>query len=106
MVIFIVWIVLILLKQTKNVIQIKKSIRKWIFCNVVVPSKDTRIIEFNQFQKSDKAPCIIYADLDYIIERIDRNNNNPENSSATKSSQNIPSGFSRPTILPFKKHRK
>ena len=37
-----------------------------------MPSEDTRITEFHQFQKSDKAPFIIYADLDYIIERTDR----------------------------------
>ena len=25
------------------------------FCNVVMPSEDTKILEFNQYQKSDKA---------------------------------------------------
>ena len=33
------------------------------FCGVVKPSKDTKILQFNQHQKSDKAPSIIYADL-------------------------------------------
>ena len=33
------------------------------FCNVVMPSEDTKILEFNQYKKSDKAPFIIYADL-------------------------------------------
>ena len=37
-----------------------------------MPSEDTKILEFNQYQKSDKAPFIIYADLEYIIEMIDR----------------------------------
>ena len=32
-------------------------------------SKDTKIQEFNQCQKSDKAPFIIYADLECIIEK-------------------------------------
>ena len=36
-----------------------------------MPSEDTKIIEFNQYQKSDKAPFIIYADLESIIEKID-----------------------------------
>ena len=49
-------------------------------------SQDIKILEFNQYQKSDKAPFIIYADLECIIERIDRYKNNPENSSITRVS--------------------
>ena len=30
--------------------------------NVIMPSEDTKILEFNQYQKSDKATLIIYAD--------------------------------------------
>ena len=26
------------------------------FCNVIMPSKDTKILKFKQYQKSDKAP--------------------------------------------------
>ena len=33
-------------------------------------SEDTTIVELNQCQKSDKAPFIIYADLDCIIEKV------------------------------------
>ena len=29
-----------------------------------MPSEDTKILEFNQYQKSDKAPFVIYADLE------------------------------------------
>ena len=32
-----------------------------IFPNFVMPSEDTKMFEFNQYQKSDKAPLIIYA---------------------------------------------
>ena len=56
-------------------------------------SKDTKILEFNQYQKSDKAPFIIYADLECVIEKIDRFKNKPENSSTAKVSEHIPSGF-------------
>ena len=52
-------------------------------------SEDTKILEFNQHKKSDKAPFIIYADLEYIIEKTDRCKNNPENSSITKVSKHI-----------------
>ena len=39
-------------------------------------SVDIKILEFNQYQKSDKAPFIIYADLQCIIEKIDGCKNN------------------------------
>ena len=46
----------------------KKACGNKDFCNVV---EDTKILEFNQYQKSDKAPFIIYVDFKYIIEKID-----------------------------------
>ena len=67
-----------------------------------MPFEDTKILEFNQHQKSDKAPFIIYADLECIIEKIDGCKNNPENSSTTKVSKHIPSGFSMSTISSFR----
>ena len=36
-----------------------------------MPSEDTKMLEFNQYQKSDKVPLIIYADLECIVEKID-----------------------------------
>ena len=36
-----------------------------------MPSEGTKILEFNQYQKSDKGPFITYADLECIIEKID-----------------------------------
>ena len=55
--------------------------------------KNNVTLEFNQYQKSDKAPFIIYADLECVIEKIDRCKNNPENSSTAKASEHIPPGF-------------
>ena len=40
-------------------------------------SEDTKILEFNQNQKSDKSPFIIYADFECLVERIDECKNNP-----------------------------
>ena len=60
------------------------------------------MIEFNQYQKSDKAPFIIYADLECIIEKTDGCKNNPENWSTTKVSKNIPSTFSMSTKSSFR----
>ena len=41
----------------------KKVCEKKYFCNIAMPSEDTEILEFNQYQKSDKVSFIIYVDL-------------------------------------------
>ena len=41
--------------------------------------KDTKILEFHKYQKSDKSPYIIYRDLECIIGNIDGYKNDPEN---------------------------
>ena len=67
-----------------------------------MPSEETKILEFNQHKISDKAPFIIYSDLECLIEKTDGCKNNPENSSSTKEGKKIPSDFSMSTILSFK----
>ena len=62
-----------------------------------MPSKDSKLLEFNQYQKSDKAP-----DLQCFIEKINECKYNPKNSSATKVGEPIPSGFPMSTISSFK----
>ena len=49
-----------------------------------MPSEDTKIFEFNQDQKWNKAPFIIYVDFECVAEKIDWCKNNPENSSPQK----------------------
>ena len=68
------------------------------FSSAVMPSADTKILEFKQYQKFDKTPFIIYADLESLIEKIDGFKNNPEKSSTAKIGQHIPSGFSMSTV--------
>ena len=58
------------LESHKKVCEIKD------FCNIAMPSIDIKILEFNQYQKSDKTPFIIYADLECLIEKIDGCKNN------------------------------
>ena len=41
------------------------------FRGIIMPSKDTKILGFNQYKKSDTAPSIIYADLESLIKRMD-----------------------------------
>ena len=59
-----------------------------------MPSEDTKVLEFNQYRKSDKASFIIYADLECIIENIDGYKNNPENSFTKNLSKIFLSCFS------------
>ena len=53
-------------------------------CNFVLPSEGTEILEFNQYRKYDKAPFILYADLECLIQKFDGYKNNPENLSTRK----------------------
>ena len=61
-------------------------------------SEETKRLQFDQSQKSVKVPIFIYADLEWIIKRIDECKNNPENLSIAKVSGHIPSDFSKSTI--------
>ena len=84
-------------ESQENVFEKKKD-----FCNTVMPSEDTKILEFNQYQKSDKAPFVICSDLECLIKKIDGSKNNPENSFTAKVGKHIPSRFSICTMLSFK----
>ena len=39
------------------------------FCGIVVPSGKDKILEFNQYMKSNKMPYIIYADMESLIKK-------------------------------------
>ena len=103
MLIFIAWDAFILLKQKKKVQLHKKACENKDFRNKITPSKDTKILEFNQYQNSDKAAFVIYEDLYCMIEKIDGYKNNPENPSTTKVSEHTLSGFSMSTISSFRR---
>ena len=50
----------------KSTISIIKRSNVKTRCNVVMPSGDTKILEFNQYQKFNKAPFIINADVECL----------------------------------------
>ena len=52
-----------------------------------MPFEDIEILQFNQYQKSDKGPFFLH--LKCLIEKIDGCKNNSENSSKTKASEHI-----------------
>ena len=59
-----------------------------------MPSPSNNIIKYNSGEKSLELPFIIYADLEYLLQKIDTCYNNPDLSSTTKINQHIPSGYS------------
>ena len=95
MVVFTVSMVFIPLEQKTNLSCIKKYVKIEIFLyvDVIRPPEDTKILELNQYQKSDKAPFITYADLEFWLEKIDGSKNDPQNSFTTKVGEHILSSF-------------
>ena len=57
----------------------KKLCENKDICNVIMPFEYTKVLELNQHQKCDKAPFIIYTDLECILEMINGCKNNPKN---------------------------
>ena len=56
-------------------------------------SESNKMLEFHQYQKSDKASSIIYADLESMIEKSIAYKNNSEKSSTRKVSEYIRPDF-------------
>ena len=71
--------------RTKNKPETHKKVcENKNFCNVIILSEDTKILELNQYQKCYKALFIIYAGLECVLEKTDGCKHNPENSSKKK----------------------
>ena len=71
------------------------------FCGVLLPSQKCNILKLNQYMKSDKTPCIIYADLGSWIKKIDGYVKNPEKCTKTKIGEHIPCRYSVSTTWEF-----
>ena len=49
--------------RTKNKLEShKRECENKDFCYIIMPSEDVKILEFNQYEKSDKTPFVIYVD--------------------------------------------
>ena len=61
--------------KTKNKLEShKRACENKDFCNVLMHFEDTKsriYININQYKKSEKAPFIMYANFEYIIEKFD-----------------------------------
>ena len=69
---------------------------------MILLSEGTKILEFNQYQKSNKVPFIIHAGFEFIIQKINGFKNNPDNSSTAKVSEPNPTNFSMAKMSPFR----
>ena len=61
---------------------------------MIMPSENTKILEFTPHKKSDEVPFIIYADFEFLIEKIGGCKNNPENLFTTEGNEHTSSSFS------------
>ena len=71
------------------------------YCCVEMPNEDNKILKYNHGEKSIKAPFIIYADLECLLEKMSTCHNNPKKSSTTKINKHTPSGYSLFTHCSF-----
>ena len=79
----------------------KKKCKNKDFRGTALATQKIYLLKFNQCMKSDKTPCIIYADLKSLIKKIDNCKNNPEKSSTTKMGEHIPCGYLILTMWTF-----
>ena len=71
------------------------------YCRVEMPNEDNKILKYNYGEKSMKAPFIIYADLEPLLEKMSTCYDAPEKSSTTKINKHTPSGYSLFTHCSF-----
>ena len=71
------------------------------YCYVEMSGSDNKKLKYNYGEKSMKAPFIIYADLESLLEKINTCHNNPEKSSTTKINKHAPSSYSLFTHCSF-----
>ena len=76
--------------RTENKLKSREKVcRSKDFCGIVMRLEKDNILEFKQYMKSDKMSHIIYADIESLIRKIDRCENNAENSSMQRISLQI-----------------
>ena len=73
------------------------------YCYVEIPKEDNKILKYNHREKSIKVPFIIYADLEFLLKKMNTCHNNPEKSSTTKINKHSPSDYSLVTHCSFHK---
>ena len=89
---------------TKNKLETHKKVcENHDYCCVEMPNEDNTISKYNHGEKSMKAPFIIYADLESLLEKMNTCYDNLEKSSTSKINKHTPSGYSLFTHCSFNK---
>ena len=81
----------------------KKLCENHDYCCIEMPNEDNKILQYNHGEKSVRAPFIVYADLESLLEKMDTCHDNPEKSSTTKINKHTPSVYSLFTHCSFNK---
>ena len=79
----------------------KKVCEDHDYCYVEMPEEHSKILKYNEGEKSMRVPFIIYADLECLLEKMNMCHNSPEKSSTTKLNKHTPSGCSLFTHCSF-----
>ena len=59
--------------RTKNILVFHNELcENKDFCDIALSSEGAKILKFNQQCNWNKAPYITYADLEYLIKKIDK----------------------------------
>ena len=65
--------------RTETKVKCREVCKIKIFVELLCQLKTKgNILKFNQYMKSDKTPCIIHADLESLIKKVDNCENNSE----------------------------
>ena len=88
--------------RTENKLKEHENVCKdHVYCYIEIPKKDNKILKHNHGEKFMKAPFIVYADLEPLLEKMSTCHNNPKKSSATKINERTTSGYSLFTHCSF-----
>ena len=79
----------------------KKVCENHDYCSIEMRNEDNKILKYNLVEKSMRAPFIVYADLESLLEKMSTCYDNPEKSSTTKINKQTPSGYSLFTHCSF-----
>ena len=75
------------------------------FCHLKMPDEDNKILKYIPGEKSLKAPFIIYADVECLLQKINTCSNNHDKSYTEKKAMHIPSGYFLVTCCSFDKSK-
>ena len=81
----------------------KKVCKNYDYCYAEMPDIGNKILKYNYGEKSMKVVCIIYADLESLVENMSTCHNNPEKLSTAIINKHTLSGYSLFTQCSFDK---